>query len=167
MFHYLQLPQQFAISDITLFRYYSKYHCASTSTLMRLFLFRFIMTVARRYRDVPFHNFFHAFNVTQTLFYFLTTGQAAQILGPLEQLALVIAAICHDCDHPGLNNDFQRKAQTKIANLHKKARRFSPLMLIIQVLKSYFLFSSQSLKTTTIYNAWLYWLKRREIFSPI
>eukprot|EP01122_Echinamoeba_exundans_P012849 TRINITY_DN54_c0_g1_i3.p1 TRINITY_DN54_c0_g1~~TRINITY_DN54_c0_g1_i3.p1 ORF type:complete len:512 (+),score=89.52 TRINITY_DN54_c0_g1_i3:1037-2572(+) len=84
-------------------------------------LYRFLVLVARRYRDVPFHNFFHAFNVTQTMYFFLKTCQAWNILAPLEILAMLIATICHDCDHPGLNNDFQRKAQTRIAHLHKKS----------------------------------------------
>lgn len=84
-------------------------------------LYRFLVLVARRYRDVPFHNFFHAFNVTQTMYFFLKTCQASNILAPLEIMAMLIATICHDCDHPGLNNDFQRKAQTRIAHLHKKS----------------------------------------------
>ncbi|PRP87513.1 hypothetical protein PROFUN_00724 [Planoprotostelium fungivorum] len=84
-------------------------------------LHRFIYTIARRYRHVPFHNFYHAFNVTQTMYYFIKSCQASNILTPLETLSMIIAAMCHDCDHPGLNNDFQKKALTRISNLHKKS----------------------------------------------
>ncbi|XP_049849760.1 high affinity cGMP-specific 3',5'-cyclic phosphodiesterase 9A-like [Schistocerca gregaria] len=84
-------------------------------------LYRFLVMVARKYRFVPFHNFYHAFNVTQTMYYFIKTCKAEKILGPLEELALLVGSLSHDCDHPGLNNDFQRKAQTRIYHMHKKS----------------------------------------------
>jgi len=34
---------------------------------------------------------------------------------------MLIAAICHDADHPGLNNIFHAKAGSNVANLHKKS----------------------------------------------
>lgn len=40
---------------------------------------RFLITLVYRYRVVPFHNFFHAFNVTQTLYVFLTTCGAGKV----------------------------------------------------------------------------------------
>jgi high affinity cGMP-specific 3',5'-cyclic phosphodiesterase 9 len=101
MFHELGLIKEFRIPETT--------------------LWRFVYACSRRYRAVPFHSFFHAFNVTQTLFHFLTGCGAAKAFGPLELLGMVIATMCHDMDHPGLNNDFQRKAHTRIAQLHKKS----------------------------------------------
>ncbi|PRP75427.1 high affinity cGMP-specific 3',5'-cyclic phosphodiesterase 9A-like [Planoprotostelium fungivorum] len=101
MFHDLGLVSTFKIPPIT--------------------LYRFVYVISRRYRNVPFHNFFHAFNVTQTMYFFLRTCHATNCLTQLEVLSLLIATICHDCDHPGLNNDFQKKAHTKIAHLHKKS----------------------------------------------
>lgn len=55
------------------------------------------------------------------MYFFLTTCNAQHLLGPLEILALLVATICHDADHPGLNNSFQTKAYTKIASMHKKS----------------------------------------------
>lgn len=101
MFYEFNLPKIFRIPDTT--------------------LYRFLYMISRRYRSVPFHNFYHAFNVTQTLYFFICQCQMHQILGPLEILALLIATIAHDCDHPGLNNDFQRKAHTKIFHMHRKS----------------------------------------------
>jgi hypothetical protein len=101
MFYEFDLPRIFQIPDVTLYRFFN--------------------VVSRKYRHVPFHNFYHAFNVTQTMYFFLTTCNASKVLGPLEIMALLIAAICHDCDHPGLNNDFQRKAQTRVYHMHKKS----------------------------------------------
>ncbi len=33
----------------------------------------------------------------------------------LDVLALLVGALCHDCQHPGLNNTFQVNAKTKLA----------------------------------------------------
>ena len=101
MFYDFDLPRIFQIPDVTLYRFFT--------------------VVSRKYRFVPFHNFYHAFNVTQTMYFFLRTGLASRVLGPLEIMACLIAAICHDLDHPGLNNDFQRKAQTRVFHMHKKS----------------------------------------------
>eukprot|EP01126_Amoeba_proteus_P041734 TRINITY_DN449_c0_g1_i17.p1 TRINITY_DN449_c0_g1~~TRINITY_DN449_c0_g1_i17.p1 ORF type:complete len:383 (-),score=66.47 TRINITY_DN449_c0_g1_i17:149-1297(-) len=84
-------------------------------------LFRFAGTICKRYRNVPFHNWYHAFNVAQTLFFLLTTCECMKLLKPLELLALFTAALCHDADHPGLNNVFHSKANTRVAFLHKKS----------------------------------------------
>jgi hypothetical protein len=100
MFHKLGLVEEFNISELT--------------------LFRFCKSVCLRYRSVPFHNFYHAWNVCQTLFFFLVSG-GGNCLGPIEKISLMIAALCHDCDHPGLNNSFQAKASTRVSLLHKKS----------------------------------------------
>uniref|UniRef100_A0A6B2L3H0 PDEase domain-containing protein n=1 Tax=Arcella intermedia TaxID=1963864 RepID=A0A6B2L3H0_9EUKA len=101
MFHQLKLIETFKIDEIC--------------------LYRFLRTISSKYRQVPFHNWFHAFNVTQTMYHFLVECQAKNYLGPLEILALLVSTLCHDADHPGLNNSFQAKALTKIATLHKKS----------------------------------------------
>jgi len=78
----------------------------------------FLSSVCYSYRSVPFHNFFHAYNVAQSLYYFLTVCEAKQKLQPLEILAVLVAALCHDIDHPGLNNSFQCNAHTKLSRLY-------------------------------------------------
>lgn len=65
-------------------------------------LIRFLEAVRSNYRDMRFHNFRHAFGVTHTSFMILKLG-AAEYLTPLEQLALLLSAVCHDLDHPGNN----------------------------------------------------------------
>jgi len=100
MFHYLDLIREFHIPEEN--------------------LFRLIGTLARKYRNVPFHCFYHAFNVTQTMFYFITTCNIKKIFGDskIEVLAMLVACLIHDTDHPGLNNMFQKKANTKLAQIH-------------------------------------------------
>lgn len=94
MFHKLDLIEHFQIDEAK--------------------LWRFLVTISNRYRKIPFHSWFHAFNVTQTVFYFLTTCDAQHVLGPLEKLALLVGTLCHDADHPGLNNTFLTKASARI-----------------------------------------------------
>lgn len=79
-----------------------------------------ILALSRSYRDVPYHNFFHAVDVFQTVFMFLWHGKVLQgVFSKLEILALLVASLCHDIDHGGLNNAFHVKAQTPLALLYK------------------------------------------------
>jgi len=55
----------------------------------------FILVLRDRYREVPFHNFYHAFNVAQSLYFFLTTCKAGENFSPIECLSMLIAAFCH------------------------------------------------------------------------
>jgi high affinity cGMP-specific 3',5'-cyclic phosphodiesterase 9 len=70
---------------------------------------QFILDVNNDYLEIPFHNFMHAFDVTQMVFCFLTLGQMSKIFEPLDILAILIAAIAHDMGHPGYNNAFLAK----------------------------------------------------------
>jgi hypothetical protein len=63
----------------------------------------------------PYHNFRHAFDVTQSCYLFLTSAGAAEYLTHLEILSLLLAALCHDFEHPGLNNTFQANTNSMLA----------------------------------------------------
>jgi CheY-like chemotaxis protein len=77
---------------------------------------RFIMTVHSLYRkENRYHNFTHAFDVTQASYSLLALMNAQQYLTHLDILALLISSLCHDLDHPGFNNVFQSNAQTELA----------------------------------------------------
>lgn len=65
--------------------------------------------------DVPYHNFLHAFDVTQTTFCMLTTMGGRDLLQPIEIYALMLSALFHDLEHPGLNNAYHVKAGTELA----------------------------------------------------
>lgn len=66
-------------------------------------------------RKNPYHNFRHAFDVTQTVYLLLTNAQAASHLSYLEIFAALVAGIVHDLAHPGLNNNYQIATQTALA----------------------------------------------------
>jgi 3',5'-cyclic-nucleotide phosphodiesterase len=87
---------------------------------------------------VLYHNFRHAVDVLQSVFYFLLqigtlppypSGAApspftdkkspiARLLGPFEALSLLVSAIGHDVGHPGVNNMFLVKLNAPLAQLY-------------------------------------------------
>uniref|UniRef100_A0A336LQJ2 Phosphodiesterase n=1 Tax=Culicoides sonorensis TaxID=179676 RepID=A0A336LQJ2_CULSO len=81
-------------------------------------LCRWLLSVKKNYRNVTYHNFRHAFNVTQMMFAILTATQWWKVFGEIECLALVIGCLCHDLDHRGTNNSFQIKASSPLAQLY-------------------------------------------------
>lgn len=66
----------------------------------------FLRVVYSNYRHCPFHNFKHAWSVFQVSFLILQAG-ADKKLFLVDVLSVLVAAICHDLDHPGNNNAFE------------------------------------------------------------
>lgn len=83
---------------------------------------------------VLYHNFRHAVDVLQSVFYFLlqigalppylgaplsiTRSPISSLLKPFDALTLLIAAIGHDVGHPGVNNVFLVKLNAPLAQLY-------------------------------------------------
>uniref|UniRef100_A0A1B0D2T1 Phosphodiesterase n=1 Tax=Phlebotomus papatasi TaxID=29031 RepID=A0A1B0D2T1_PHLPP len=57
---------------------------------------RFLLLVQKGYRDMPYHNWTHAFSA----------------------LAFLIACLCHDLDHRGTNNSYQKQSRSPLAKLY-------------------------------------------------
>ncbi|XP_072431201.1 dual 3',5'-cyclic-AMP and -GMP phosphodiesterase 11A-like isoform X3 [Chiloscyllium punctatum] len=81
-------------------------------------LCRWLLTVRKNYRAVPYHNWRHAFNVAQCMFVMITTADFQEILSDIEILALMVGCLCHDLDHRGTNNAFQAKSGSALAQLY-------------------------------------------------
>ncbi|KAJ2003330.1 3',5'-cyclic-nucleotide phosphodiesterase [Coemansia thaxteri] len=101
---------------------------------------KFVTILESAYYDKPYLYFRHAVDVTQSTFYMLHTlglfggrggarraslrspGEASfpvrSILRPTDAVALVVASMCHDLGHPGLNNAFMVRAHTQLAELY-------------------------------------------------
>ncbi|XP_061185841.1 cGMP-specific 3',5'-cyclic phosphodiesterase-like isoform X5 [Saccostrea echinata] len=79
---------------------------------------RWTLSVKKNYRPVTYHNWRHAFNVTQTMFTILYTGGMIKKFDSLEVLALLVGCLCHDLDHRGTNNAFQVKVASPLAMLY-------------------------------------------------
>ena len=121
-------------------------HCLSIPLLEKYRLSRhqlgaFVRACRQSYNDsVQYHNFRHVIDVMQAIFFFLlqldiipplsnpnvtsSGGPPASkspikaILGPLDALTLLVAAIGHDVGHPGLNNGFLTKIKSPLAQLY-------------------------------------------------
>ncbi|KAF9423783.1 High affinity cAMP-specific and IBMX-insensitive 3',5'-cyclic phosphodiesterase 9A, partial [Entomortierella beljakovae] len=77
-------------------------------------LLDFIIDVDRGYLATFYHSFYHAADVTAVLFHMLMEMNASQYLSKPDMAALLLAGLCHDIGHPGLNNLFQVNAKTDI-----------------------------------------------------
>lgn len=78
----------------------------------------FCAEVREGYHNNPYHNFEHGIDVLQTVFVFLTSFECTKYLTPLEQLSILISALCHDIQHPGFSNEYQSNAETPLAQLY-------------------------------------------------
>ncbi|XP_007233503.2 dual 3',5'-cyclic-AMP and -GMP phosphodiesterase 11A isoform X1 [Astyanax mexicanus] len=81
-------------------------------------LCRWLLTVRKNYRTVAYHNWRHAFNVSQCMFVMITTAGFQEVLTDTETLALMVGCLCHDLDHRGTNNAFQAKSGSALALLY-------------------------------------------------
>ena len=83
MFHDLDLVSRFQLDHMTMCRW--------------------LLTVKKNYRpEVVYHNWRHAFNVAQVMFSSLVNSGWAAGLGPVTSLGLLVACLCHDLDHRGM-----------------------------------------------------------------
>ena len=81
-------------------------------------LSNFVRTLQRSYKTNPFHNFQHAFDVSQMCYIMLTKSKAYYYLSKMDQLAIIVGALCHDVCHPGTTNAFQVNVQSELAMIY-------------------------------------------------
>lgn len=78
----------------------------------------FLVAVRKHYNANPYHNYSHGFAVMHFAYWMLRQTDAIMFLSKVDQLALLIAALCHDVDHPGTTNGFQIAKQSDVARAH-------------------------------------------------
>jgi len=91
-------------------------------------LYNFLLSVEDLMGDHPYHNRVHITDVLQALYaHTLPTGGLASLCQnqPLHLLAVLLAAIVHDLDHPGVNNDFLIKSGHPFAERYMESDRSS------------------------------------------
>ncbi|EDV24450.1 uncharacterized protein TRIADDRAFT_25862, partial [Trichoplax adhaerens] len=97
-------------------------------------LCRFTLTCRKNYRRVPYHNWYHAFNVTHSMYYIIKNSPG--MFDRLECLAMFIGCLCHDLDHRGTNNAFQVKSENPLADLYSTSvleqHHFNMTVMILQ-----------------------------------
>jgi len=75
----------------------------------------FIEAMEGAYLNVPYHSWFHAVDVTHSVYRLLRILKCDHFLGRLEQLALLVSATGHDIGHPGLSNQFLMETSHELA----------------------------------------------------
>ncbi|VDD74532.1 unnamed protein product [Mesocestoides corti] len=102
-------------------------------------LIRFTLTVRKNYRDVIYHNWYHGFSVAHAAYAQIKCEDAK--FTEVEKLCILIAALCHDLDHRGRDNSYQRKKGTPLATLYSTSilehHHFNMTLTILQVFNSY------------------------------
>jgi hypothetical protein len=78
-------------------------------------LTNFVSTVQRLYKDNAFHSFYHSFSVLHQTWLMLNRHSVREILTPIEQICTLLAALCHDIDHPGSTNKYEYNALSSLA----------------------------------------------------
>lgn len=71
-------------------------------------LAKFVITVRSMYNNVPYHNWIHAADATQCIFYLVRTYQIDELINPEESFSLLLSALCHDIGHDGKTNQYHR-----------------------------------------------------------
>ena len=84
-------------------------------------LWMFVDKVSTYYRDVPYHNLYHCVDVTHTTFLLLNRLRAPACLTSIECYSLMIAALAHDMDHPGVNNAYLVSVRDSLALMYNDA----------------------------------------------
>eukprot|EP00667_Euglena_gracilis_P004583 EG_transcript_4608 len=80
----------------------------------------FFSQVEAGYHPNPYHNAVHGADVMHIVHYALGKGGAREALALQDHdvLAMLLAGMIHDFDHPGLNNNFHIKVQSYLATLY-------------------------------------------------
>jgi len=68
--------------------------------------------------DNRYHNLKHSVDVTQCLYASLVATQLVSRARPLEIAAAIVAAICHDLDHPGYSNAFLNNEGSELSKTY-------------------------------------------------
>ena len=69
----------------------------------------------------PYHNFSHATDVAQSFYSILIATRLVRSLDPVTVAASILAALCHDLDHPGYTNQYQENERTEFWLRHKES----------------------------------------------
>ena len=91
------------------------YNFSTEFGLQMPILCSFLRTVETAYLPNPYHNNTHAADVVQTLNTMLQLGGKLYAATPLHLFSILVAAVIHDVQHPGLNNNFQINSHSEMA----------------------------------------------------
>ncbi|XP_071053558.1 high affinity cAMP-specific and IBMX-insensitive 3',5'-cyclic phosphodiesterase 8 isoform X3 [Onthophagus taurus] len=89
---------------ITLFNHFD---VAATLNVDEKILHNFLILIESKYRsENSYHNSTHAADVMQAVAAYMERDRLKQIMDPIDEATALIAAACHDVDHPGRSSNF-------------------------------------------------------------
>ena len=75
----------------------------------------FIIFLRNHYNNVPYHNWRHATDATQFVFYIISQPNVTRYVKGLDLFTVIFSAICHDVGHNGRTNIFHRQVNSEYA----------------------------------------------------
>ncbi|KAK3287662.1 hypothetical protein CYMTET_4844 [Cymbomonas tetramitiformis] len=81
----------------------------------------FLAAVQKNYHENMYHNFHHAIDVTQTLYRMISLLDVRLQFSVTEKMALMVGALAHDMDHPGVTNNFLIASRDELAMTYNDA----------------------------------------------
>ncbi|CAF3387702.1 unnamed protein product [Rotaria socialis] len=97
-------------------------------------LIRFTLTVRKNYRNVPYHNWSHAFSVAHAIY--TVIKETKHNFTANQCIALFVACLCHDLDHRGKTNDYMVKSSSTLASIYSTStmerHHFNQTVTILQ-----------------------------------
>ncbi len=103
---------------VTAYTLMVKYDFVNKFNIPEQVLINFLKEVESGYHPNPYHNSMHAADVLQVVHYTIAKGGASEFLKDEEIFSVLLSAIIHDYDHPGLNNAFLVNAKSYLATLY-------------------------------------------------
>ena len=83
-----------------------------------LALWNFVARIETGYNDNLYYTLGHAVDVTHTAYRYVTITEPCTHVTHVEKFALLVAALSHDLDHPGVNNAFLVNTKDRLATLY-------------------------------------------------
>ena len=79
----------------------------------------FVWKVSQLYRNNPYHNFRHAVDTTNDMAWMVTRPGLSRRLPDLYVFVLILAALVHDLEHPGTDNQWEIKTRSRLAEKYR------------------------------------------------
>ncbi|CAH2035586.1 unnamed protein product, partial [Iphiclides podalirius] len=83
----------------------------------RMTVTRFVLTVKKNYRRVPYHNFDHGWCVAHAMYVMLKNDDNKRFDYKM-RLAMFVACLCHDLDHRGYTNKYMSETASPLAAMY-------------------------------------------------
>lgn len=82
--------------------------------LHRIIAYRLVKTIRAEYKDVPYHNFLHAYCVTQMCYTVIHKTNLKTKLSIEDKLILLLSCVAHDIGHEGCTAHYQHQQKTQL-----------------------------------------------------